>query len=608
MKKTLNTLLIIGILSTSNTTWAYRDISANSKLNPAIEHFQEKGILDGKGFFRAESDIPAVMFWDILLRDGGFDPEKSATFDTPLPPNVDETNTYAQIIREGVRRDFISSEEEFDIYGPLTRAKAIEHIVKAKGMFSDRLVSTSFRKKSSGVSPLARYYPYIETAHKAKLLTDNDIDPFNPNENLTRKDFITWLYQWQQAGEIKPTSAHDTNKSQNSKFQYPYQKRQSTTPANSNNVKIRVLDNNNISFTSTNESLDVKVLKSVISEIKKKYRFEDQITPEKEQQLINSAIKTIVDGLEDKYSNYVEPEKSEEFLSNLEGEFEGIGAYVEMLDEEFTITSPIKGSPAEEAGLKPGDVVEKVDGEDIAGQGIKEIINKVRGQAGTVVELTIHRKNSGIKLYKVTRGEIKIPSLTLEFKNSVAIIGVHQFSRDTGPKLEAMLENEVLPKNPRGIIVDLRNNPGGFLTAAVDVGQIFIDKNKLIFSVEYKNRNQIYKAEKRGLLADYDNIVFLQNKGSASASEILTAMVKDYGIGKIIGTPSVGKGTVQEVLSYTNGGTLKLTVAKWLSPKKNWIHEEGVIPDVEISDPTDEEKKNEVDRQLDAAVQEILRK
>lgn len=607
MKKMIHLLLIMALLGTSQSTWAYRDVSDNSKLTPAINYFIEKDVLDGEGFFRSESDVPTIMFWNVLMRDGGFSPEKSATFNTPLPPNISPNSPDAQVIREAVRRGFIESDKDLDLYAPIKRGKAIEYITKAKSMYSDKLASESFRKISSGISPLAKYYPYVETGYKAKMLSRSDVDPFRPHDNLKRKEFITWLYQWHEMGALQPTSA--VEKTEPETKQYPYQKRLNLSKPNQNSkVKIKVLDQNNIRFSKFNsESLDMQVLKAIVNEIKDKYRFSEEITEEKEEELINSAIKAIVDGLGDKYSNYVEPENAEEFLDNLEGEFEGIGAYVEMLEDEFTITSPIKGSPAEEAGLKPGDVVEKVDGEEIKGQSIKEIIKKVRGPAGTDVKLTIRRLNAGIKVYTVTRGEIKIPSLTLEFKNSVAIVGIHQFSRDTGPKLEAMIENEILPTNPRGIVFDLRNNPGGFLTAAVDVGQIFLDKDQLVFTAEYKNRKQIYKAKKKGVLANHKNLIFLQNKGSASASEILTAMVKDYGIGEIIGTPSVGKGTVQEVLSYTNGGTLKLTIAKWLSPKKNWIHEVGVLPDTEISDPTDEEKKNQVDRQLDAAIQAALR-
>ena len=163
-------------------------------------------------------------------------------------------------------------------------------------------------------------------------------------------------------------------------------------------------------------------------------------------------------------------------------------------------------------------------------------------------------------------------------------------------------------QNPRGIVFNLRNNPGGFLTSAVDVGGLFVEKDKVIFSTDYRDasRNTVYRAATDGVLKDYPNLVFLQNKGSASASEILNGMIQDYGVGTIIGETSVGKGSVQSILNFFNGGNLKITVAKWLTPNGRWIDEVGVVPDIEVTSPTAEEKLQNVDRQLDRAVQRVI--
>jgi len=582
----------------------YRDIPTTSKLTPTLERLIENGALEGEGFFRADSPVPHTMFWQIVVAETGFSPE-FATFETPIPEGVDATSEEAQYLREAIRRGWLSADEPYDGLANISRSQAIKIVVESKGIMPPKLVSSKFRDISSGVSRLAKYYPHIEAAYASGMLKDFQVDPFRPQEDLTRRELITWISQWTENGSQK-TSTLTPAAQNNRNEEFPYQRRTNTQGANG--IRITNTDQGTINLNTNNNSLDMQVWDAVISQIESKYKFSENLNAEKRAEMINAGIAGLVEALDDKYSNYVTPDKSDAFIEGLEGEFDGIGAYVEMIDENFTITSPIKGSPAAKAGLQAGDIVKAVDGELINGLGVNEIIAKVRGPKDTKVTLTIFREFEGAKDYIVTRGHITIPALTLEMKNGVAIVGLHQFSRTSGTDLKKMITEEVLPKNPRGIVFDLRNNPGGFLTAAVSVGELFLKDGQEIFTVDYKERETVYNAKGNGALADFDEtMVFLQNKGSASASEILTAMVKDYQIGEIMGTASTGKGTVQEIVSFTNGGNLKLTVAKWLSPKGEWINDVGVLPDVEISDPTAEEKLSETDRQLDAAIQAALR-
>ncbi len=605
MNRFFSYLLLLTLTLSSFAEAAYRDIPTTSKLTPTLDRLIENGALEGEGFFRADTPVPQTMFWQIVTADTGFSPE-FATFETPVPEGVDPTSDEAQYLREAIRRGWLDTEAPYNGLDSIKRSQAIKILVESKGIMPPKLVSSKFRELSSGVSRLAKYYPHIEAAYASGMLKDYQVDPFRPQEELTRRELITWIQQWTENGSKKESTL--TPAAQNNRTEeFPYQRR-TTTNTGSNSTGISISNTDQGTLNLSNRSLDMQVWDAVIAQIESKYKFSEKLDDDRRADMINAGIAGLVEALDDKYSNYVTPDKSEEFLEGLEGEFDGIGAYVEMIDEKFTITSPIKGSPAEKAGLKAGDVVTAVDGEIIAGQGVNEIIAKVRGVSGSPVTLTIFREFEGSKDYVVTRGHITIPALTLEFKNGVAIVGLHQFSRSSGQDLAKMITDEVLPKNPRGIVFDLRNNPGGFLTAAVSVGQVFLKDGQEIFSVEYKDKNATYKADGDGELSDFDGtMVFLQNKGSASASEILTAMIKDYGIGQIMGTASTGKGTVQEIVSFTNGGNLKLTVAKWLSPKGNWINDVGVIPDVEITDPTEEEKINEEDRQLDAAIQAALR-
>lgn len=606
MKKLL--AIVLGLFLFSSQTLAFRDISPNSELHTMVEDLVQRGLFEDKGFFRADEDVPAKFFWEVLIRDTGFDPV-SATFDTPLPPNVSEDDDLAPFLREAIRRGFIDPNQKFVEFKPLKRIEVIKLLVKTKGILAPNVLSSKFQKIVSGTPPKAQYLNEVEAALASQILENKDVSPLNAYDTVSRRDFIRWIYNWHNNGELKNSNLETPEYKKSNSQQYPYQKRRSTTDTETESEKsapmIRIEEILNQSFSSSN-NLDLQVLNEVFRQIQNKFKFTEKLDEEGTQKIINGAIAEMVKGLDDKYSTYIEPQKAEEFMENIEGKFEGIGAYVEMVNNQFTITSPIVGSPAEKAGIKAGDIVKKVNGEDISDLNIQEIINKIKGEANTQVTLDIIRLGRALTI-TVTRGKINIPSLTLKWKNSIPIIGMHQFSRDTGVKLQEMIKNEVLPKNPRGIIFDLRNNPGGFLTAAVSVGELFLEKGKKVFDVEYKTGSQAYKASRTGELANFEKpMIFLQNKGSASASEILTAMIQDYGIGEIMGMPSLGKGTVQEIITFTNGGNLKLTIAKWFSPKGRWINDKGVFPDDQVDDATETQKKNEVDPQLDAAIQSIL--
>jgi carboxyl-terminal processing protease len=608
MKK-LVLLFSISSLLLTGVSHAYRDISDTSTLRPAIDYFMEKDILDGNGFFRGEDTMPASWFWEIVLSEAGFDPA-SATFETAVPEGIDPDSPEAQYLREAIRRGFIDADEKYDPNRAVKRLEAIQFIVKTKGILPPSRTSDKFRAAAKGVPPIAKYLNEVEAAFASGILELGDLQPLKPHDTLKRKELVRWLHNWEKNGQKKESSLVNTQPRKSAVdtgTRYPYERRNNTqrdgariTVGTSNRQPVRQI---------SNLSEDMRVLLEVLNQLETKFHYQDKINETNKKEWINYGIEALVDQVDEKYTNYIRPDKAEDYLNSLDGQFEGIGAYVEMIDDKFTIRSPIKGSPAEAAGLRPGDTVLEVDGEDIAEQTINEIIAKVKGPAGTDVTLKIQRNGRGVFEVTVTRGEITVPDITLETHKGIPVIGIHQFNRDTGPHIETMLREEVLPNNPRGIVFDLRNNPGGYLTAAVDVGSIFVGAGKKIFSVDYQDdsRDRLYETSKAGLLADFDNLAFLQNKGSASASEILNGMVQDYGIGKIIGQTSVGKGTVQEIVNFSNGGSLKVTVAEWITPSGDSINEVGVIPDIEITDPTDEEKLNKIDRQLDRAVEAVLR-
>lgn len=622
-------LAILTFALAAQPALAFRDVSDNARIYPAVQYLVDQNLIEDKGFFRPDEAVPAQMFWKIALEEAGFDPAM-ATFNTPLPEGIDAENPIAQHVREGVRRGFIDPEQTFDPAQTITRAEAIQVLTRTLGIPVPRDTSFAFRNKMYGAPTDAEYLPYVEAALASKMLEEYDIQPLRANEPLLRRDLARFIYDYNTRG-IKRSRLdgpiyheepeYSETEQQNHRLDEENERKPSANPSGAPTIRVKtnkdsegkaqlrieIIDDSTLpgQKANPNDLPSQRILDAVYREILKKYRFEDDLTEELKKSMAEAAIAAMVKELGDKFTSYIEPEKAEDFEDSLNGELEGIGAYVDMYNDEFTITAPLKGSPAEAAGIMPGDRVLLVDGESVAGLSQNEIVSKIKGPAGTDVSLTILREGQQ-KEITVTRDRIKIPSVTLEWERSVPVISLNQFNRDTAARLKDMLEKDVLPKNPRGLIIDLRNNPGGYLNSAVHVGELFLNKDDLIFSVEYRDKVQEHRSGADGIMKDFDNIVILQNKGSASASEIVAGMLQDYGKARIVGSTSLGKGTVQEITNYVNGATLKLTVAKWLTPKGRWIHENGLTPDIEVADQTKEERHEGVDRQLEKAVNTVL--
>ncbi len=592
---------------------AFRDINTQSPLFPAIEFLIEQDLFEEGTFFKPHAEVTADLFWPLVLKDAGFDIQ-SATFETPLPANVLEDDPLAQYIREGIRRGFIDETQPFVRDTIISRSDAIQVLVKTKGIPTSQRTSKAFLRKLGGVSAHAQYLPALEAAYTSKMITDVDTFNFKPHAPLTREVLAQWLYNYHNNGELKRATLNPRGQDQLFQTQSPYQRRRIQNNISKEN-KTEEQSKNTSQIFLGNVSYDTEtiprtgILQDVFSNILRKYRFPEDLTQEKKEEMIEAAITAMVKELDDKFSSYIAPAKSKEFRESLDGRFEGIGAHVEMIEDQFTITAPIKKSPAQKAGILAGDIVVAVDEEDVRGLPIMDIVNKIKGPAGTDVQLEIMR---GVekKNFVVTRASITVPTIELTFHKSVPVIAIHKFTNATKTELEKILKEEVLPKNPKGIVVDFRNDPGGLLTAAVQIGELFTHKDDLLFTIDYKDSQREFKASENGLLSSQKNIVLLQNKGTASASEIIASIIQDYNIGPIVGTSSFGKGTVQEIVNYNTEAILRVTVAKWLTPKGRWIQENeetpGIIPDVEVSDPTVDEIKKGIDRQLDTAVRLIL--
>lgn len=323
-----------------------------------------------------------------------------------------------------------------------------------------------------------------------------------------------------------------------------------------------------------------------------------------QQEMIYGAISGMVKSLRDPYTIFMDPEDSHRFLEDIKGSFEGIGAEIGIKKGVLTIIAPLENTPAKRAGLKAGDKIIKIDDTLTAELTLDEAVNLIRGPKDTKVILTIIRAEDS-KEVEIIRSVIDIPEVKWELKEEdIAYIDIYHFSDEVSQEF-AKTASEVLASNARGVILDLRNNPGGYLERAVDIAGWFLEKGALVAIEDFgNNQKKEYRAHGNARLKDFPLVVLI-NQGSASGSEILAGALRDNKGTKLIGEKSFGKGSVQQLEKLKDGSSIKITVAKWLTPKGVSITDEGLEPDIEI-ELTEEDYNNNRDPQLDEAVK-ILR-
>jgi carboxyl-terminal processing protease len=328
--------------------------------------------------------------------------------------------------------------------------------------------------------------------------------------------------------------------------------------------------------------------------------------PLDDEKLVQGAIRGMMDALGDEQTFYMEPQLYESETSSLQGEYEGIGAYVDTDGDYLTIVSPIDGSPAEAAGLRPGDKVIAIDGEDMTDVTPEQARLKVLGPEGSEVTLTVAREGEPEPLeFVITRAKITIHSAEGRMlENEIAYVDINTFGERTTRELRNTLD-DLLRQNPRGIIIDLRNNPGGYLTTAVEVSSEFIEEGVVLYEEYGDGRRDTHRALGNGQATDIPLVVLI-NEGSASASEIVAGAIQDYERGKLVGVKSYGKGSVQNWVPLSNNqGAARVTIARWLTPDERLINHLGLMPDV-IVEMTPEDFESEQDPQLDAAMETML--
>jgi len=391
-------------------------------------------------------------------------------------------------------------------------------------------------------------------------------------------------------------------------------KKQVTKPVVAQTVNL-----NQDSFSATADTkVDMSLYWKVWNVLGIKYVDQEKID---KQKLLFGAIKGMVEAVGDPYTYFMTPKQNEEAKADLEGKYEGIGAQLGMRENLILVVAPLKDSPAEAAGVKAGDIIVAVDGKSTKGWTISEAVSKIRGKENTIVKLGLVRNEKDPVNLEIKRQQIKVSSVELSFVKSaackqecpkVALLKLSQFGDDT----DAAWDKAVLEINDKwrkkeiiGMVLDLRNNPGGYLEASVYLSSEFLEVGKQIVRQEYADKSgKDYIVERTGKLVGIP-LSILINQGSASAAEIMSGALRDHNKAVLVGKKSFGKGSVQEALDLDEGTGLHVTIAKWILPNGDWIHGKGIKPDIDVENKTTDGNTltDETDAQLQGAISEALK-
>jgi carboxyl-terminal processing protease len=327
---------------------------------------------------------------------------------------------------------------------------------------------------------------------------------------------------------------------------------------------------------------NLRLFTEVLSIIQSQYV--DEVPP---KDLVYSAIKGTLRGL-DAHSSFLDPDMYREMGVETTGQFGGLGIEITLKDDILTVVTPIEGTPAFRAGILPGDRIVKIEGMSTKDMQLSDAVKRMRGKPGSKIVISVIREGlNEPKDYNITRELIQVQSVkTGELEPGIEYIRLRQFQEKTGQDVEAALEKYNKGKKIQGLVLDLRNNPGGLLTSSVEVSEKFLESGKLVVYTEgrVRNQNMRFQASGKRIWSDFP-IIVLVNQGSASASEIVAGALQDWGRAVVLGTQSFGKGSVQTIIPLSDGSGLRLTTAKYFTPKGRSIHGKGITPDIVVEMP-----------------------
>ncbi|MBI4093025.1 MAG: S41 family peptidase [Candidatus Kerfeldbacteria bacterium] len=367
---------------------------------------------------------------------------------------------------------------------------------------------------------------------------------------------------------------------------------------------LRSIDDALRSLTRVNSAADFNLFSRTWNVIQERY----VARPIDEKKLLQGALDGLVNSLDDPYSFYLNPEESGIFADEINGKFFGIGVELGLKDDRIVVIAPLSATPAERAGLQAGDGIIAIDGSSTEGLTLENAVTKIRGQAGTTVVLKIARGQEDPRDIPIKRDRIQIKSVKLEWRavdsgRTAAIVTVSSFTQDTDEEFAKAVQ-EVLLRQPTGLILDLRNNPGGYLDSAILMAEAFLKDGSVVIEDYGQGKQQTINARGSAPLDGY-KVVVLINGGTASAAEILAGALQDRRQVPVVGTKSFGKGSVQEIEDLPDGSSVKLTIAHWLTPNGRSIDKTGIEPTEVVEGNGQTESPN--DSQLNRALELIAK-
>jgi len=577
-------ITIIALLLPTTTFASFTDVPQTHPYYNAIMTAQKEGIMKGYAdeSFKPDKIITKAEFIKTVFNHAGYKPIEKL-YKTPFK-DVPPGSWFAPYVKKGYTLGLIILNTEIQKFfpqQPVSRIDAIKLIIPLEGIPAP-LTSNEPDLIFNDIKPASADSHYILAAQKSGIFIPEETPVFFPQKNLTRGETAMLLHKAELyrgiTNDLKNSIQTDINTIE---VAPTFQEGQSLI----DNPKFPILIN-------------------VWNKINTNYIYKDKID---QDQLVYGAIDGMVQTLDDEHSLFQDPTNSKDLTNQLDGTYEGIGTVIDSFEDEFIIIAVIKNSPADKAGLKAGDIIIEVNKQNVSGYSIKELTNNIKGIEGTTVKLKIKREKI-IKTFRIKREKIVLNTVLIEsnvtIPKDIAYAAIYQFTDSTANEFKDLLLTEITPKT-KGIIIDLRDNPGGYVDSAYEILDIFIPKNKTLITVKYSN--ETIKEESQGtneITIPNIPIMILVNENTASAAEIVASSMQSNKKATIIGTKTYGKGTMQEINIYEDGSLFKLSIAEWLGPNEEKIDEKGLIPDI-IVKTTKNDILGKSDSQLERAIKEI---